>query len=136
MAEVVKIQGLSQFIRNLKRLDSNAPKAMRVALNDAVDIVLDYARPRVPQRTGRAAGSLRAQSTQTTARVAAGGSRAPYYPWLDFGGRVGRRKATKRPFIGDGRYIYPALAARRLQFEAALNKALVDAAESAGLEVT
>lgn len=136
MAEVVKIDGLSQFIRKLKQLDADLPKMNRKAMNEAVEIVLGYARPRVPSRTGRAASTLKAQSTQTAARVSAGGSKAPWYPWLDFGGRVGRRKATKRPFIGDGRYIYPALAAKRREFEEALNRALTDSAQAAGLEVT
>lgn len=136
MAELVKIDGLSQFIKTVKRFDSDIPKMNRQAMNAAADIVLDYARPRIPRRTGRAAGSLKARSTQTAVRVAAGGARAPYYPWLDFGGRVGRRKSVKRPFIGEGRYIYPALAAKRHDFELALAMALTHTARSAGLEVT
>jgi hypothetical protein len=136
VAEIVKIDGLSQFIRNLKRLDADLPKMNRRAMNDAAEIVLAYARPRVASRTGRAASTLKAQSTQTAVRVAAGGNKAPYYPWLDFGGRVGRRKSVKRPFIGEGRYIYPALAAKRREFEEALSKALTDTAQAAGLEVT
>lgn len=135
MAEPIKVEGLKEFTRSLKRLDAEVPKAMRVALNGAADIVLDYARPKIPRRTGRAAASLKAKSTQTAVRVAAGGKKAPWYPWLDFGGRVGRRKQTKRPFIKEGRYIYPALTAKRAEFEAALVKALTGAAESAGLGV-
>lgn len=136
MAEPIKIEGLSKFTRELKALDAAVPKMQRVALNQAVEIVLGYARPRVPKRSGRAAASLKARSTATSVRVAAGGSRAPYYPWLDFGGRVGRNKSVRRPFIGDGRYIYPALEAKRAEFVAAMQEALVGAAESAGLEVT
>jgi hypothetical protein len=127
MADAVRIDGLNEFVRNLKRLDAEVPKALRVALNDAAEIVL---------RSGRAAASLKARSTRTAVRVAAGGRKAPYYPWLDFGGRVGRRKQTKRPFIGDGRYIYPALSAKRGEFEAAVTRALLGAAESAGIEVS
>jgi hypothetical protein len=136
MADAVRIDGLNEFVRNLKRLDAEVPKALRVALNDAAEIVLGYARARVPKRSGRAAASLKARSTRTAVRVAAGGRKAPYYPWLDFGGRVGRRKQTKRPFIGDGRYIYPALSAKRGEFEAAVTRALLGAAESAGIEVS
>jgi hypothetical protein len=65
-----------------------------------------------------------------------GGSKAPYYPWLDFGGRVGRRHATVRPFLEHGRYIYNAYFRSRGEFEKALEGALVDVAERAGLEVT
>ena len=136
MADTIRVDGLREFTRSLKALDAAAPKAQRKALNDAAEIVLGYARPRVPKRSGRAAASLKPRSTQTAVRVAAGGSRAPYYPWLDFGGRVGRRKSVRRPFIGDGRYIYPALAAKQEEFLAAMSAALIDAARSAGLEVT
>lgn len=136
MAEIVKIEGLSRFIRSVKKMDADLAKTNRKAMNDAVEIVLGYARPRIPRRTGRAAGSLKAQSTQTSARVAAGGNKAPWYPWLDFGGRVGRGKATRRPFIGEGRYLYPSLAAKRRDFEEAMSKALTDTARAAGLEVT
>jgi len=135
VAEVIKVEGLAQFTRNLKKLDSEIPKAQRKLLNDAAEIVLGYARKQVPRRSGAAAGSLMAKSTQTAVRVAAGGRRAPYYPWLDFGGAVGRKKATKRPFYTEGRYIYPALAAKRKEFEAAVLAALTDSARSAGIEV-
>jgi hypothetical protein len=136
MAEAVRIEGYAAFVKSLKRLDAGLPKANRLAMNAAADIVLDYARPLVPRRTGRAASTLKAKSSQTAVRVQAGGSKAPYYQWLDFGGRVGRNRSVKRPFIGEGRYIYPALAAKRAEFEAALSGALVDTARSAGLEVT
>lgn len=136
MAEPIKIDGLQRFTRELKALDAAVPKMQRKSLNAAAEIVLGYARTRVPKRSGRAAASLKPRSTQTSVRVAAGGPRAPYYPWLDFGGRVGRRKSVRRPFIGDGRYIYPALAEKRDEFVEAMTQALVEAAESAGLEVT
>jgi hypothetical protein len=136
VAEAIKVTGLAEFNRNLKRLDAEVPKALRVALSGAAEIVLDYARPRVARRSGRAAGSLRAASTRNAVRVKAGGRRAPYYPWLDFGGRVGRRKSVKRAFLKEGRYIFPALDAKRGQFEAALAGALLGAADSAGLEVS
>jgi|SRR5689334_3043361 len=136
MSEAIKITGLSEFTRNLKRLDAEVPKLQRKALNDAAEIVLGYARPRIPHRSGRAAASLKAKSTQTAVRVAAGGTKAPYYPWLDFGGRVGRKKRTKRPFIGEGRYIFPALRAKREEFEAAVQAALVASAKAAGFEVS
>lgn len=136
MAEASKVTGLVEFVRSVKKLDGDLPKLNRLGMNAAADIVLDYARPLIPRRTGRAAGSLKARSTQTAVRIQAGGKRAPYYPWLDFGGRVGRRKAVKRPYIGEGRYLYPALRAKRREFEAALTGVLVETARAAGLEVT
>lgn len=131
----VEVKGLREYTRALKQLDKDLPKAVRVALNDATDIVSNYARQHMPKRSGRAVGTIRAASTQTQARIREGGNRAPYVPWLDFGGRVGRKKSVKRPFYTDGRYLYAGLAAHRDEFTEAMVHALVRVAKDAGLEV-
>jgi len=135
MADAIRVDGLAQFSRNLRKLNADLPKALRIALNDAANVVVDYARPRVPRRTGRAQSTIKARSTRTAVRVVAGGRRAPYFPWLDFGGRVGRRKSVRRAFYAEGRYLWVGLRVKRPEFEAALTKALLDAARSAGVEV-
>lgn len=137
MAEAIKVQGLAEFSRNLKKLDADLPKALRIALNDAADVVVGQAKPQVPRRTGRAAASIRVASTRTESRVKAGGKKAPYYPWLDFGGRVGRKKAVRRAFYKDGRYLYDAYFKVRDsgQLQDILSAALVDVARQAGVEV-
>jgi hypothetical protein len=137
MTEPIKIDGLAQFTRDLKKLDSDLPKAVRVANNQAADLVVTTARPLVPRRTGKAAGSIRAQSTRTAVRVTEGGPRAPYMPWLDFGGKVGRQHAVKRPFIKEGRYLYPAYRRKRDsgEFQEVMTAALLDVAARAGVEV-
>lgn len=136
MADAVRVTGLAEFNRALKRLDDQAPKQLRLALNDVADVVIRHARPLVPRRTGRAAASMKARSTRTAVRVAAGGRRAPYYPWLDFGGRVGRRKATKRAFLREGRYLYRAYFDNEDEFADVLTDRLRGAARRAGLQVT
>jgi len=138
MAYTMGIDGLADFSRNLKKIDSELPKALRVALNAAAELVIDGARPKVPTRSGAARASLKAKSTRTEVRVAAGSKRAPYFPFLDFGGRVGRKKSVKRPFLKDGRYLYPTYHALKQsgEFEATLNRALVSVARRAGIEVT
>lgn len=136
MAEGVKVEGLKEFSRSLKALDSELPKALRLGLNDAANVVVKEAKPRVARRSGRAAGTVRAQSTRTLARVSGGGGRAPYYPWLDFGGRVGRRHSVRRPFLPKGRYIYAAYDRRKGEFVDHLRNSLVDVARQAGMEVS
>lgn len=133
----IRIDGLAAFSRNLKRLDTDLPKALRLALNQAADVVVNDARPRVPRRSGRAQSSINARSTRTAVRVAEGGSRAPYMPWLDYGGRVGRKKSVLRPFHKEGRYVYPAYIKLRDsgQIERILTAALLDVARQAGVEV-
>lgn len=133
VADPIRIEGLKEFVRSIKQVDSDLPKAVRLAGNTAADIVVRVAKPRVPQRSGRAAGSIRARSTQSEARIAAGGARAAYYPWLDFGGRVGRNNATTRPFLKRGRYIWAAYADHIPQVQEAMTEALADVARRAGL---
>jgi len=133
----IRIDGLAQFVRDLRKIDRDLPKTMRAAMNEAADVVVGEARPNVPRRTGRAAASLRPQSTRTAVRVSGGGRRAPYYPWLDFGGRVGRGKRTRRQFLKHGRYLYPAYFAKRDsgEIQRVLERALLGVARSAGVAV-
>jgi len=132
----IKIDGLAQFVRNLRKLDSDLPKALRVGFNTAGQIIVDEARPHMPSRSGRARSSLAVRSTTGgKARVQLGGRKAPYAPWLDFGGRVGPARSVLRPYLKDGRYVWKALAVRRDDVHAALHAALLDAARGAGVEV-
>ena len=135
MEAKISIDGLSEFSRGLRKLDKEAPKGLRIALNDAADLLIDRIRPTVPSLTGAARKSLKAKSTRTSARVSVGGKRAPYFPWLDFGGRTGRKKANVRPFLKEGRYVYPTLKKVRPEIEAKLGDALTAVARNAGLDV-
>lgn len=137
VADPIRVQGLKEFNKQLRELDKGLPKATRLALNEAAELVVDYARPRIPKRSGRAARSVRAASTRKAVRVSGGGRRAPYYPWLDFGGRVGRARSVERKFYKDGRYIYDGyfkLSASG-DFQDTLSRSLVKVAEQAGFEV-
>lgn len=135
MIEKVGVEGLSKFSRSLKQVSSDAPKALRIALNGASDYLISEARPLIPSRTGRARASLKASSTRTAVRVSEGGPKAPYMPWLDYGGRTGPRRSVERPFIKEGRYLYPTLHKSREQFTDLLTSAIVGVATGAGLDV-
>lgn len=135
MVDAIKITGLAEFTRSLKRLDSDLPKVLRVAFNTAGARILGDARSAVPSRSGRAAGSVKGASTATAFRIKGGSARVPYYPWLDFGGRVGKRGSVKRPFIKEGRYIYASYYKHHDELGTLLEGALLDAARAAGLEV-
>lgn len=131
----VGIKGLAEFNRGLRKLDSEAPKQLRIGLNSAAELLIDRTRPQIPSRTGAARGSLKARSTRTSARIAVGGKRAPYYPWLDFGGKTGRNKSVVRPFFKKGRYLYVTLGNIRPQILDELDQAIRTVARNAGLEV-
>lgn len=133
MADAIRIVGLNEFVRNLKKLDNELPKVLRVAFNSAgADIVTD-ARAGVPTRSGRAKGSIRGASTQKAFRIVGGSRAVPYYPWLDFGGTTPR--GGKRPWRKEGRYIYAAYYKHRDSLAVLLEAALIDAARAAGVEV-
>ncbi|WP_436792666.1 HK97 gp10 family phage protein [Actinospongicola halichondriae] len=135
MAAEVKIEGLKAFTKNLKEMDRDLAKAVRLSFNAAADIVTDEARAKIPKRSGKARASVKSASTQTKARIRGGGKRAPYYPWLDFGGRVGQSRGIKRSYLKDGRYIYKAFFANRDEFTQIMQRELVKVAQSAGVAV-
>lgn len=136
MIEPVRIDGLKQFNKDLKKLDKDLPKMVRLALNKASDTIVDRAVPLVPSRSGRARRSVKSQSTRTLARVSGGGGRVPYYPWLDFGGRVGKGRSVRRPFKKEGRYIYKAYfkAKRSGEFDRILEESILDVVKQTGLD--
>lgn len=136
MIDPIRIEGLAEFNRALRRMDSELPKGLRLAGNRAATVVVDWAVPRIPRRTGRAARSVKARSTRTATRVASGGTRAPHMPWLDFGGQ-GRIKGkpAKRPFIKEGRYVWAGYVANRAEVERVLQESLLEVARGAGVEV-
>jgi hypothetical protein len=130
----IKVEGLREFNRGLRALNADAPKGLRLAGNEAARIVVAAAKPRVPigpGKGGHAAASLKAASTRTAARVSAGGKKYPYYPWLDFGGRVGPNKSVRRPFLKQGRYIWAAFDDHRAEVERTLREELAKVADSA-----
>lgn len=135
-ASKVEIRGLKEFQAQLRRMDADLPKRLRLALNDASELVIDYARARMPTKTGRARASLKARSSQREARVGMGGRKAPYAPWLDFGGQ-GKHKGrpTPRPFLKEGRYVYAGLAANRPEVIAIMQRAITDLAHDAGVGI-
>lgn len=133
--EPIKIEGLAQFSRGLRKIDKDLPKVLRVANNEGAEIVAATTRRIMAKRSGKGAKSVKTKSTRTAARVSEGGNRAPYVPWLDFGGHVGRRHATARPFIKVGRYLYPSWERKRPEVLTGLERALKQACRQAGLEV-
>jgi hypothetical protein len=137
VGEPIKVEGLAEVNRALRKLDKDAPKGLRLANNEAADLLVSKTIPKIPRKSGAAAKSVRAQSTRTSARVSIGGPRAPYLPWLDFGGqgRIAGRPAP-RQFIKEGRYVFPTLEENQSQIGKALQDALGKVVADAGLETT
>lgn len=133
----IEVTGLREFQRALKQMDIGLPKRIRLVLNEAGQIIVDYDKAHMPRVSGRAVGSVKLRSTQRLAQLAIGGSKAAYAPWLDFGGE-GRVKGRpgKRPFIKEGRYTYVGLRVHRQEITDIMTAGLTALAAEAGLEST
>lgn len=139
----VKVSGLREVVAAMKQADADIPKRLREYLLPIARMVASGASAKVERDTGAAAGSLTARAGQRGASVAFGGSSAPHYPWLDFGGSVGRGHrpgvpwsgSVRRDFIKGGRYVYPTIEEHREEIGEAVLDAVARAATDAGLEV-
>lgn len=100
--------GVVHLETQLEKLATGSQKALEAVSRDIADDVLSYVRSRVPRLTGAAAGSYRAVQDRTGTTFEFGGPRAPYVPWLEFGGKAGRSGAS-RPYVPGGRYLYPGI---------------------------
>jgi hypothetical protein len=128
---------LKSLQQTLRKLEPETQKNLKRELKEVAQIVATGAKSKVPSRTGRAAGSIRAGSTLKGSYVQGGKASVPYYGWLDFGGRTptvgfirgGRGPWTKSGIVGKhGRFIYVALDENRDEItkhvRTAVNKAI------------
>jgi hypothetical protein len=116
----------------LRKAGTGSGKALQAKLKIVSATVASAIAGQVPVLTGKAAASVRPRATQTGASIVAGGPSAPYYPWLDFGGGVGRGKSIKRTIIKEGRYIYPTIIAMEDVIKEAAIEAEVEALTESG----
>lgn len=136
----IVVTGLPDLQKALKQLDKQLPKELAAGLAEASEIVAKDARAKVPVRSGAAVGSIKVRKQQRAAAIAVGGNKAPYFPWLDFGGQIGGKSGAasgnrgKRPFLKEGRYIYPSLRNKRPEVAAKIDEVLERMALKAGFE--
>lgn len=125
MSDAVEIEGLAAFRRGLRQIDPQLQKDFRNEILPIAQLVAADARSRVPQVTGRAAGSIRGGVSGNRAYVQGGKKTVPYFGWLDFGSRTPVRGQPRRvgPWANSGagpakgRFIYPAIDANRPAIE-------------------
>jgi HK97 gp10 family phage protein len=137
----VRVEGLRELRQALTRLEKMEDRnELRDGLKAAAHIVARDAKSRVPSRTGKAAGSIRAVAAGNKAYVVGGKKTVPYYGWLDFGSRnptTGNARSVG-PWSGsgtgprDGRFIYPAFEAKRRQVAEAVSDAVARVIRRAG----
>lgn len=138
----VQVRGLAELRRAFKQIEGNEPAAFKAAFLPIADHVAGVVQQRMPHVTGRAQGSVKGMATNSGAKIVAGGRAAPYYHFLDFGGSTGKGHrpgvsgsgSVKRPFIKEGRYLYPGAEEARQQVADAAGDAIIDLAKQAGFQ--
>jgi hypothetical protein len=131
----VVVTGLRDLGKALKEAEDGAQKELALALKGIAEGVASDVRSRVPHRTGRAQASYKPRGSARGASIAFGGDKAPYVPWLEFGGRVGKGKSVKRPVIKGGRYLYPAITDNMQDLEQLVADAIDDITSRYGFKV-
>lgn len=89
----------------------------------------------MPHRSGRLAASIKPASTQTTGQVAySSPTRVPYAGWIEFGGAVGKDNRIRRPYVRQGRFLFPSAEDEREPILRTLARSLDDLIHRAGLD--
>jgi len=131
----VEITGGRELRKALKQIDTELGKELRTGFKGIAQAIVDKVTPHVPRLTGNAAGSYKARGGQRGAAIAFGGPKAEYAPWLEFGGKVGKKNSVERPFIKEGRWLYPTIKSEREQLIEATDDLIDKVVEHAGLDI-
>lgn len=137
VANAIRIDGLRELQRSMRTLPPSVRRQFNREMRGVANIAVSRIRAQMPEVTGAAKASVKPSLSGGYVAIRAGGSKVPYYPWLDFGGtlhKTGRRRNTqKRPFFSEGRWIYPTIGRNRPAIYAAAMTAVERAKASAGL---
>lgn len=134
----IRVLGLAELRRDLKRLGAQWPKELAKANNRAAEVVAAEARRRAPAGPHQGGGSvtaitqsIRATKAQRSASVSFGGPRSPHAAPTEFGGTLPRHASRSRTTVRQRAFLYPAIAAKTdevvLTYQAMLER-LMDAA--------
>lgn len=101
-APAIRVEGLREFRRDLRRLHPEVDRELRAELRQVGENVAREASAHAVRRTGRYAASMRAYATGATVSV---GSRLPQAGVLHWGGTIRPRgvpiEFPRRPIIED-----------------------------------
>jgi hypothetical protein len=101
MADAVRVEGLADLRRDLKRLAPDVLPEIRGALKDAADLVASKARANAPRASGALAASIRSGTAGNAGVVR---SRLPYAKVHEYGGTIRPRGAPitihRAQFVG------------------------------------
>lgn len=135
----IRVEGLDELRKALRRGEDRLDKELGKAGKKAADIVAEAAKSKVPVRSGKAKSSLRSVVVRGGGGVRFGNARVPYAGFLDYGNKVfqgnkvGRGDTVDRPFLSEGRIVYPTLAAKRAEVRDAYEELVRDVLRRADL---
>lgn len=143
----VRVAGLPGLNRALKQVSAESSGALKAGMLRITERVAGKVRGKVPRgKTGRAQGSVKARASTQGGRIAFGGTAAPHFPWLDFGGSTGRGHKPRVPWsgsivrewkgnpAGEGRYVYPQIRESGPDIRREVDDLLVGLARGAGFD--
>lgn len=133
---VAPIEADLHLLDAISKMSRDTAAMVDLVTDEIAQLVAATARPKVPVLSGLAAGSIKVGHARGSAYVEGGGPGVEYYPWLDFGGNIGKDRSVNRPFSREGRYIFPAYSEVLGKIDKLMGDALVDLADAAGIEVT
>jgi hypothetical protein len=137
----VNVSGIRELNAAFRKVDRELPRELGRELKGLAGRIASVARGKVTRHRGRAAGSVKARGSGQRAAIVAGGTAAPHYPWLDFGGSTKRHPGGEisRPYLGpprgSGRYLWPTVREKRKDIEDGANDAVETVAKRAGFTV-
>jgi hypothetical protein len=119
----MQVTGLKELRRALRQAESTLPRELRKGLNEVGMIIVSDARPRIPVRSGKLAGTLRPRSTQTIGQVVLGTARTPYAQAVYWG--TGHRAGRRGPHnIQPHRVMHESLSRKKIPIFVALKDVL------------
>lgn len=135
--EQVRIEGLRELRRTIRQIgDTELKDGMKNAHKRAADLVAKDAASRAPVKTGALKESIKSLGSQREAKVKGGKKKVPYFGFIDFGGTIKQTNRTiSRPYMREGRMLYPALAAKRRQIAEEYSKEVETIFRSFGYRV-
>lgn len=134
----VTATGLKEAKAATGKAKTAAPLRLKIGSKKAADLIARTARGRMPTgigRKGHVKSTVKVSSVGGQPGVIAGDKSHPYMAWLDFGGRVGPKRRTHRPYLKGGRYVWKAYADKSEEVERIIDDELVELGRDMGWDV-
>lgn len=117
----VRVEGLREFLSELRRVDAEFPKQIRQANKDVAEAVAVKTRASFSSRAGvapKVAPSVKSYAQQRSAQIQIGGSRFPFAMGSEFGSvRYRQFPAWRGSDSGAGYSLYPTIRENREEIE-------------------